>query len=252
MNDKEFVMPNTASCPAPDAPALRVLVADDDPASRRFLSDALRHLGAVVETCDDGPAALELAGREHFDLLVLDCRMPGAGAREVLGSLRANPQAASHATPAVASSAESGSLDRRGLLQAGFGEILVKPCDLQALRRVLALSRCEEGAPLLDDAAAISTSGDARTMQALRGLLHDELTNLERELAGLCNDRAALAERLHRLRSSCGFCGATALAECAATLQQWLREAPADTPVPLEPFRDTLQATLHALEPPRR
>ena len=249
MNDKEFVMPNTASCPGPDASTLRVLVADDDPASRRFLGDGLRHLGAEVETCDDGPAALELARREHFDLLLLDCRMPGAGAREVLDALRANPDAASHASPAVASSAESGSLDRRGLLQAGFGEILVKPCDLKALRRVLALSRCEGGAPLLDDAAALGSSGDARTMQALRGLLHDELTNLERELGRLCNDRVALAERLHRLRSSCGFCGAAALAECTVTLQQWLRDAPADAPVPLEPFRDTLQATLHALGP---
>lgn len=249
MNDKEFVMPNTASCPVPDAPALRVLVADDDPASRRFLGDGLRQLGAEVETCDDGPAALELARRKHFDLLLLDCRMPGAGAREVLDALRANPDAASHVSPAVASSAESGSLDRRGLLQAGFGEILIKPCDLKALRRVLALSRCEGDAPLLDDAAALNSTGDARTMQALRGLLHDELTNLERELDRLCNDRTALAERLHRLRSSCGFCGAAALAECTITLQQWLREAPADTPIPLEPFRDTLQATLHALGP---
>lgn len=251
MNDKEFVMPNPVSCPAPDGPALRVLVADDDPASRRFLGDGLRHLGAEVETCDDGPAALELARRKHFDLLLLDCRMPGAGAREVLDALRASPDAASHASPAVASSAESGSLDRRGLLRAGFGEILIKPCDLKALRRVLALSRCEGGAPLLDDAAALNSTGDARTMQALRGLLHDELTNLERELAPLCNDRVALAERLHRLRSSCGFCGAAALAECTVTLQQWLRDAPADAPIPLEPFRDTLQATLHALGPVR-
>lgn len=252
MNDKEFVMPNTVSCPAPDTPTLRVLVADDDPASRRFLGDGLRHLGAEVETCDDGPAALELARRKHFDLLLLDCRMPGAGAREVLDALRAAPDAASHASPAVASSAESGSLDRRSLLQAGFGEILTKPCDLKALHRVLALSRCDDGAPLLDDAAALSSSGDAHTMQALRSLLHDELTNLERELGRLCDDRAALAERLHRLRSSCGFCGAAALAECTVTLQQWLRDAPADAPVPLEPFRDTLQATLHALGPPRR
>ena len=251
MNDKEFVMPNAASCPVSDTPALRVLVADDDPASRRFLGDGLRHLGAEVETCDDGPAALALARRKHFDLLLLDCRMPGAGAREVLDALRANPDAASHASPAVASSAESSSLDRHGLLQAGFGEILIKPCDLRALRRVLALSRCEAGAPVLDDAAALTSTGDARTMQALRGLLHDELGNLERELDQLCSDRTALAERLHRLRSSCGFCGATALAECTITLQQWLRDAPADAPVPQEPFRETLQATLDALEPER-
>jgi CheY-like chemotaxis protein len=250
MNEKDFVMPHVATSPVPAMPALRVLVADDDPASRRFLGDGLRHLGAEVETCDDGPAALELARRKRYDLLLLDCRMPGAGALQVLGTLRGDRQAASRTSPAVASSAESGTLDRHRLLEAGFGEILLKPCDLKALRRVLALGRCDEGqAPLLDDAAALASTGDARTMQALRGLLRDELTSLDRELEPLAADRTAFAERLHRLRSSCGFCGATALGECTITLQQWLREAPADTPVPLEPFREKLQATLHALAP---
>jgi CheY-like chemotaxis protein len=248
MNDKDFVMPQAAASPTSPTHAPRVLVADDDPASRRFLGDGLRHLGAEVETCDDGPAALELARRKRYDLLLLDCRMPGAGALQVLGALRGDQRAASHASPAVASSAESGAAERQQLLAAGFGEILLKPCDLQALRRVLAMGRCDDGPPLLDDAAALAATGDARTMQALRQLLRDELASLERELEQLDGDRAAFAERLHRLRSSCGFCGAGALGECTATLQQQLQQAAGDAPVPLEPFRETLRATLQALQ----
>lgn len=229
-------------------PAPRVLVADDDPASRCFLGDGLRHLGADVETCIDGPSALERARRERFDLLLLDCRMPGAGALEVLAALRGDRMAASHLTPAVASSAESSMPGRQRLFDAGFGDILLKPCDLYSLGRVLKLSRCSGRFPLLDDTAALSSSGDPATMKALRGLLRDELLALERDLAQLAVDRDAFVERLHRLRSSCGFCGARALGECAVTLQQQLRETPEGSAIGLDPFRDTLQATMRALE----
>ncbi|WP_329740524.1 response regulator [Dyella sp. A6] len=241
-------MPTSIRPPISSPPPPRVLVADDDPASRRFLGDGLHHLGAEVETCNDGPSALELGRREHFDLLLLDCRMPGAGALEILAALRADPGAASHASPAVASSAEAGMPARRQLLDAGFGDILLKPCDLRALERVLGLSRCSDRFPLLDDTIALNSSGDASTMKALRGLLRDELVVLERDLAHLDTDHTALGERLHRLRSSCGFCGAQALGECAAALQQQLRSTPEGSTIALDRFRNTLQATLHALE----
>ena len=242
-------MPPSNHSPTSTLPAPRVLVADDDPASRRFLGDGLRHLGADVETCDDGPSALERARHEHFDLLLLDCRMPGAGALEVLTALRSDRMAASRSSPAVASSAESSMPERRRLLDAGFGDILLKPCDLHTLDRALGLSRCSDRFPLLDDAAALSSSGDPVTMKALRGLLRDELMALERDLAQLGTDRTAFIERLHRLRSSCGFCGARALGECTVTLQQQLRETPESSAMALDPFRDTLQATMRALEP---
>lgn len=249
MNDRDFVMLQAASSPAPPACASRVLVADDDPASRRFLGDGLRQFGADAETCADGMAALARARHERLDLLLLDCRMPGAGALEVLDALRADPAAASRSSPAVATSAACAARERRRLLDAGFAEVLVKPCDLPALRRALALARSDGQAPLLDDAAALASGGDARTMQALRGLLRSELAALDAELERLACDRAAFAERLHRLRSSCGFCGATALGASAAALQQHLREAPAGVPLPLQALRTSLRETLRTLAP---
>lgn len=101
MNDKEFVMNqplDTASCGS----APRVLVADDDPSSRRFLGDGLRSLGAETETCVDGETALQLVRNVHFDLLLLDCRMPAGGALHILGNLRADSQARSADAAAVA------------------------------------------------------------------------------------------------------------------------------------------------------
>jgi CheY-like chemotaxis protein len=245
MNEKDFVMPAAASLLPDAASAPRVLVADDDPASRRFLGDGLRQLGADVTTCDDGTSALALARRVRFDLLLLDCRMPGAGALAVLEALRADLGAASRRSPAVATSAEVDVAERHRLLAAGFGDILLKPCDLHSLARIWALGR--DRPPLLDDPAALASTGDARTMRALRQLLREELLALDRELDRLGADRGVLTERLHRLRSSCGFCGASALGEATVSLQRQLAGAPPDAPLPLGAFRDTLQATLQAL-----
>ena len=235
-------------CARSDAPGPRVLVADDDPGSCRFLGDGLQQLGARVLACGDGAMALEHARGEAFDLLLLDCHMPGAGALQILARLRADRAAASTAAVAVATSAELEPRDRRQLLAAGFSEILLKPCTLTDLRRMLDLVHTDRPqAPMLDDRAALTTTGDATTMRALRLLLREELALLLPELDRLIDDRVGFGERLHRLRSSCGFCGATALAAHAAALQQQLaRSQPA--PAALAHFRATLRSTLQALD----
>ncbi len=197
-----------------------VLVADDDLASCRFLGDGLRSLGATVDTCVDGEAALARARAERFDLLLLDCRMPDGGAMHILTQLRGDAQAASTESVAVATSAELAPADRRDLLAVGFSEVLLKPCTLAGLQHVLTLVHTAGPACVLDDGAALYSSGNATTMRALRILLREELALLQRELGGLIQDPVAFADRLHRLRSSCGFCGAAALAQQIVRMQQ--------------------------------
>lgn len=226
----------------------RVLVADDDPGSCRFLCDGLDSLGARAQACMNGLAALQLARTEAFDLLLLDCRMPGAGARQILAALREDPQAPSAESLAVATTAELTTEGRQPLLDAGFSEVLVKPCGLADLQRVLALVQPErDSACVLDDRTALDTTGDATTMRALRLLLREELALLQQELDTLSRDRDGFSERLHRLRSSCGFCGAAALSRQTVLLQQQVSRRGA-TPATLARFRAVLQATLQALD----
>jgi CheY-like chemotaxis protein len=253
LNDTDFVMPTAVHLrhvpPDVSQPLPYVLVADDDPASRRFLGDGLRALGAQVHECADGQVALAHAAIETFDLLLLDCRMPGAGAREVLVALRADAQARSADALAVATSAEVSPEDRQHLLAAGFSDVLLKPCDLAALRPLLTLARSSgRHAPLLDDAAGLVSSGDAHTMQALRSLLREELATLLQELEHFCAEPQRLMERLHRLRSACGFCGAPALAAQAMHLQRQVEADGSPAEGALERFRQALLATLAVLD----
>ena len=229
-----------------------MLVADDDPGSCRFLCDGLRSLGASVEACADGTVALAQARIRAFDLLLLDCRMPGAGALDILIRLRGDEEAKSADSIAVATTAELETTERQRLLDAGFSDILLKPCQIADLQRVLVLAQPDfpmaGDTCVLDDRAALSTTGDATTMRALRLLLREELALLEPELEPLNRDHAAFAERLHRLRSSCGFCGAAALSAQTMLLQRQLVQHSGATPAALMRFRKALQATLQALD----
>jgi len=227
---------------------VRVLVADDDASSRLFLAEALRSLGLEADACHDGPSAIAMARRQVFDLLLLDCRMPGAGAEEVLTTLRNDPQARSTDCTAVATSAEMSLTERQRLLAAEFSEVLQKPCNLADLRRILALVLAGANtAPLLDDALALATMGDTEVVKAMRVLLRVELAALYQDLDELLEDTATLAERLHRLRSSCGFCGAAALGAQATVLQRHLKLGHRGSLAPLSRFRRSLLSTIEAL-----
>jgi CheY-like chemotaxis protein len=251
LNDKDSVMTQSSSAAAlaPGSATLHALVADDDAASRRFLRDALLALGATVVDCGDGPAAIRAATVVPFDLLLLDCRMPEAGAREVLDALRADEKAASREAVAVATTAELAPANRSVLLAEGFGEILIKPCRIDDLRRILGLTPAYlRRLPVLDNDAALLASGDSTTMMALRQLLQQELLALCSELNQLREDAPAFRDRLHRLRSSCGFCGTTALSAHVVALQKDLATRPTRIDQSLERFRTALFETLKVLE----
>lgn len=237
---------NVTAVPVANRP-LRVLVADDDPASLRYLSDALSSLGVDVRACADGLTASSQARNECFDVLLLDCHMPGQGALEILQRLRRDAEARSIASVAVATTAEISTQERQSLLAAGFSDILLKPCTVHELRGLLGVIDDEQQPLLLDDASALSSSGDAATMQALRQLLRGELSQLQSELDALSENQDDFVERLHRLRSSCGFCGATTLAAHAASMQ-WQVTRHSMTAGALTAFRVALQKTLRALE----
>jgi HPt (histidine-containing phosphotransfer) domain-containing protein len=85
-------------------------------------------------------------------------------------------------------------------------------------------------------------------MQALRSLLREELAALLQELDPLCTDPARLVERMHRLRSACGFCGAPALSAQAMHLQRQVEADGSAARGAQDRFRQALVATLAALD----
>ena len=70
----------------------RVLVADDDDATRRLISEAVTDAGYECVPARDGVEALRLARASPPDAIVLDAVMPYASGDEVYDSLRSDVQ----------------------------------------------------------------------------------------------------------------------------------------------------------------
>ena len=66
----------------------RILVAEDDPAIRQGLVDALESEGYSVLPEPDGARALDTFRRQPFDLLLLDVMMPAANGYDVCRAVR--------------------------------------------------------------------------------------------------------------------------------------------------------------------
>jgi CheY-like chemotaxis protein len=62
----------------------RILVADDDQSVREALRCLLSVDRHLVTEAADGCQALELFGKEHYDLVITDYAMPGIGGEELV------------------------------------------------------------------------------------------------------------------------------------------------------------------------
>ncbi len=72
---------------------LGVLVADDELGMRETLTDILSQSGYAVHSAADGEAALAAIQRDHFDVVLMDIRMPGRDGVSVLREVGDPPPA---------------------------------------------------------------------------------------------------------------------------------------------------------------
>jgi CheY-like chemotaxis protein len=79
----------TGSVMSPQAPALRLLVVDDDEAIQRLMGAIFIRRGVTVDSAADGAAALDLLRHEHYDAIVLDLMLPGTNGFDVIRELKA-------------------------------------------------------------------------------------------------------------------------------------------------------------------
>jgi two-component system response regulator MprA len=116
----------------------RILLAEDDRATREALVRALELEGWEVRAVPDGAAALAEFDRDRPDLLVLDLMMPNVDGLAVCKQLRARKVDA----PILMVTARTEVSDRVAGLDAGADDYLPKPFALdELLARVRALLR---------------------------------------------------------------------------------------------------------------
>jgi signal transduction histidine kinase/CheY-like chemotaxis protein len=105
----------------------RILLAEDDAVNQMVVEQMLKGMGCVVDTVDDGDAACVAAGRIAYDLIFMDCHMPGLDGFEATRRIRAEAAAEAPRTPIVALTADALAGDRERCLASGMDDYMTKP-----------------------------------------------------------------------------------------------------------------------------
>ncbi|MFN2582812.1 MAG: response regulator transcription factor [Candidatus Dormibacteria bacterium] len=125
-------------------PALRVLLADDDPRLLHIVGMYLRMEGFDVVTAEDGGEAVQLLGDTGFDVAILDVMMPEVDGVEICQRIRANP--ATHEMPVLIFTALSRASDAERARLAGATHMITKPFSLPGLGAVVRACATEPSA----------------------------------------------------------------------------------------------------------
>jgi len=131
---------------------MKVLIAEDDPVSRRILEANLRHWKYEVVTVSDGNQALSILRSDDSPrLALLDWMMPGKDGPQVCRELRSQPT--SSYTYIILLTGRSAKDDIVEGLEAGADDYVIKPVEAVELKaRLLAGSRIVELQDQLVDA----------------------------------------------------------------------------------------------------
>jgi CheY-like chemotaxis protein len=111
----------------------KILVADDNMASRELIREVLELSGYEVMEAADGEAALERARAGLPDLVLVDIQMPRLDGYGVLREVRADARLSSVRVVALTAFAMQGDRDRA--MEAGFDGYITKPVEITALRK---------------------------------------------------------------------------------------------------------------------
>lgn len=142
---------------------INVLVVDDDPTIIEMIrlgleADGMRVLGAA-----DGAEALDVLGREHVDVVVLDIMMPRVDGWMALMEIRNNPMTAD--TPVIMLTAKTQDLAKILAFKQGVQQYVTKPFNILELSaRVQSLVRTRPR-PSADE----NGEGDFRKLAVRKG-----------------------------------------------------------------------------------
>lgn len=117
----------------------RILLVEDNLINQRMMMQMLKKLGLRADAVAHGAEALNALEMTHYDLVIMDVKMPIMDGLEATRQIRAHatPMRSSQDIPIIAITAHAMHLDREKCLQAGMNDYLAKPITLHSLIEVL-------------------------------------------------------------------------------------------------------------------
>ena len=106
---------------------LRVLVAEDNPVNQKVTVHMLSRWGVRADVVADGQAALDALGTGHYDVVLMDVRMPRKDGLQAPAAIRARDAGRGVRTPIVAMTSSLLSGGRKRCMDAGMDGFVSKP-----------------------------------------------------------------------------------------------------------------------------
>lgn len=178
-----------------------VLVIDDNEVVLNMIKDMYASVGVHCDTFSNIGDMMEAVRTRSYDFMITDLKMPDVNGYEVLELMRSSSIGNSREIPVIVATA-AGSCDEKELLAHGFTACLFKPFSLSELLETS--EKClstNAGKDELPDLTSLLAYGDKTAV------LERLITETEKDMQAVReaverNDRKALDEWTHRLRSS--------------------------------------------------
>jgi two-component system sensor histidine kinase/response regulator len=139
-----------------------VLLVEDNPVNVEVASAMLRQTGCQVTVATNGRRALEILEESSFDLVLMDCQMPGLDGYASTRMIREREASTGAHQRIVAVTAHTLAGDREACLAAGMDDYMAKPFSPLQMRAMLLANLARDAriatgahAVLVQDAAAV-------------------------------------------------------------------------------------------------
>ncbi len=134
--ERETAQPFALSKTLPRHFDARILVVEDDKINQRVITLMLQRLGLQCHVVPEGQAALNALEAGSWDLVFMDCQLPGIDGLET--TRRARRMLGGRELPIIALTANARAEDRAACLAAGMDDFIAKPVRSEVLETCLA------------------------------------------------------------------------------------------------------------------
>ncbi len=225
--------------------SLKILVVEDIAINQEIMLYLLGQVGATCEAVNNGLSAIESIKTKHFDVVLLDMRMPGIDGFETTRRIRELPDIEISRIPIVAMTANVSGSEKERCLIAGMDDYLSKPIKPEELYGTLLQFLPSEIITLPDEKLCSNTSKNSvdhiiegidieKTLVYLHGDMELFIRLLNQFYEGY-KDFSALYEEtakdenerlrfVHSVRSICANLGATRLSQLATQLEKMISQ----------------------------
>ncbi len=199
----------------------RILVVDDVPENRTLLEVILKKAGYRVLSAMDGQAAINLAAKQVFDMILMDMQMPIVNGFEATRRIRTEGLNTKTVILAMTASVEKG--QELQCLDAGCDDFVTKPLKKELLLRKIwryleqnkQLAAAGRGEPILSFLA-----GDPDYQKTIEMFVNNLPSRLqEMQQAFDDGNLKELAVKVHALKGLGGFAGFPVFTEKAKVLE---------------------------------